>query len=149
MLQGIGHTGADMPKSCTKHGASPREVYGMRDGVPVMVYPSSAMGHRGVASPPTRTRPAAGTAQLSTPAHSSHGVRGGLIIPLLAMLVAVIVTLTVIAAIPMLSPQHSVADVAVSVVHKQAESSRAMAQEHAGNPGNSGSAGNSVPRTGL
>lgn len=102
-------------------------VYGTRDGVPVLRYPSSNFGGKYAASA-VPEQPTSSTPEDSESGKVSNGLRKGPLVLIIA-LVIVIIALTIAAVVSIWSPKPSVADTAVSVVQQQTESSGGMVQK--------------------
>ena len=102
-------------------------VYGARDGVPVLRYPSSGSGGKYAASA-VAEQPIPSTPEDSELGQASNGLRKGPLVLIIA-LVIIIIALTIAAVVSIWNPKLSVADTAVSVVQQQAESSGDMVQE--------------------
>lgn len=100
-------------------------VYGARDGVPVLRYPSSNSGGKYAASAAVE-QPTSSTPKDTESAEVSSGLRKGPLVLIIA-LVIVIIALTIAAVVSIWSPKPSVADTAVSVVQQQVKNSGDMA----------------------
>ena len=100
-------------------------VYGARDGVPVLRYPSSNSGGKYAASAAVE-QPISSTPEDSESGEVSNGLRKGPLVLIIA-LVIVIIALTIAAVVSIWSPKPSVADTAVSVVQQQVKNSGDMA----------------------